>query len=85
MPDTNQRLRSLWNRVQQGWNELQEAIKEHRAMDPRGDGESIRRARDRVQAAMKAHSEAINAYTELFNSRVHPNRRTIERKARKDA
>jgi hypothetical protein len=85
MPDTNQKLRSLWNHVQQGWKELQEAIKEHRAMDPGGDSESIRHARDRVQAAMKAHSEAINAYTELFNSRVHPSRHTVEPKTRRDS
>ena len=64
MPDTNQRLRRLWIDIQHGWEELQEALKVHRA---NGNDAS----KERVQKAMKAHSEAISAYTELFNSRVH--------------
>jgi CHASE3 domain sensor protein len=73
MPDTNQRLRGLWINVQHGWAELQEALKAHRS---RPDEASI----ERVQKAMKAHSDAISAYTKLFNSRVHPGRQLAESK-----
>jgi hypothetical protein len=67
MPDFNQKLRGLWVDVQHGWDELQEALDAHRA-----EGNHV--SRQRVQVAMKAHSDAITAYTELFNSRVHPGR-----------
>lgn len=69
MPDFNQKLRRLWVEIQHGWEELQEALNAHRA---NGNNAS----RERVQKAMKAHSDAIAAYTELFNSRVHPGRQT---------
>ena len=69
MPDTNQKLRRLWIDVQHGWDELQQALKEHRDSNNRV-------SRERVQKAMKAHSDAISAYTELFNSRVHPTSRS---------
>jgi len=69
MPDTNQRLRRLWIDIQHGWDELQEALKAHRSVPDEA-------SRERVQNAMKAHNDAISAYTELFNSRVHPSRPT---------
>jgi hypothetical protein len=67
MPDFNQKLRRLWIEVQHGWEELQEALQAHR-------DNGNKTSRERVQKAMKTHSDAISAYTELFNSRVHPGR-----------
>ena len=80
MPDTNQRLRSLWKNVQERWKELQQAIEAQRALDPRSDMAAFRQARERVQRTVKAHSDAINAYTELFNSRIHPGRQASGRR-----
>ena len=80
MPDTNQRLRTLWKEVQERWKELQEAVKAQRALDPRADMTTTRQARERVQKTVKAHSDAINAYTELFNSRIHPGRQVSGRR-----
>lgn len=81
MPDTNRKLRTLWKNVQQGWAELQEALQAQRTMGSRGDPASMDEAKKRVQRAIKAHTDAINAYTELFNSRIHPakERRTAGR------